>query len=875
MLKERKTPILNYRFRNWGVLILLLLSIVQGISVVGISGDQHGSNLDLVTNIEELCPEEYQNLPGSEREVISDEEFATAEIVISIAYNLTTGLEITVGVEEAAIGFSGNSSRTGLTSVASCHSSLLYNDKQPNPVVAINRQPIRKTGSPCNLTTVRARIQDLGFSKTHLKIKSDVRHWYVTIKDTNVEKPQPLNRSENYWRPVGWLESFTITVGETRYSCLLHPFFAAGWEVTAHISGRTCQISDTSSQTAGGGASVHPIEEDGVPLYGIAGIIGVAYFDTLGDLNGIKSSATDLVNLLEETGIWEIYYMITDSETDDIHAADIIECLEAVEDAIGSPACVEHCFWFVGSHGAGYTFLGDDVGMVASSKTTLLWDIQVVHSSTLANIIEDITDKDVWFFFWMHHCHSEYFAQDYWESSAVCNNRALFWCYTPLLWVYGSLSTNPEVTAFIKHVTYGQKSCQWMFDGSGDDHTYENYEGGSDKTVDWVEFAYEDNFDTDMQEYDTMEDHSAYAYVDGYEFCLVPNTAGWVPTCRTRGEPCEYSYELSKWQAIDHSFMLEAKEVGVTFQRYVGFYKRVYLPSGANGGNQIFIELDARAKSDYSYSYYTNLRARIYSSDWQTLISSEWLVVYGGFDTGWKSKSHTFSSVPTGSYYNVLLYYNDGWNWNYDHQIFMKNIYLGNVVTDDRHYTAFERVPLDDGWEYVSGPGEFIRDSSRKISYSYSGHHDGGSGSVYRVDKWVTPGVHTDCTLTGWVYSDHYNKYSRACIYLVYAASDTYVRLRFYKDIAVLERKTPTSSYSESTSLGEDWNRKWWQFEVTVDRPDTHSVFGWVRKGGGSKITLNDIPIYEPPFPYTGYVALESRVGSYGAYWYDDLEVWW
>ncbi|MFX0208251.1 MAG: hypothetical protein ACFFDT_19860 [Candidatus Hodarchaeota archaeon] len=886
MLKARKNPLVNYRFLNCCIIALLVLSFMHILSFTGNTGRMNGESWGLVTNMDDLYPEEYQNLPERRPDTITDKDFATAEIAITIAYNLTAGLEVTLGVEEARTTSGGSgataglTSQTGLSSIGSRRSGSLWNDNSCDPYVTRNIQHMKVKDKPINVTTITAKVQHLGFSKDDLKIKTDLRHWYVTIKDNN-PPPLPID-SSGHTRHLGWLESFTITVGDTRYASLLHPVFAAGWEVTAYISGRAGEIYRENVETqmsAGGGASLayhdYSSFEATMPVYGIAGIIGIEYFENLDRLYEMDKDCNALKNFLLGTGIWEIYYMVTqiDDEFDDtgwIDKDDVIYFLDdIVNGAIGSPACVDHCFWFIGTHGGGgslcTSFAGDNV-----------------PASDLADIIASITSKDVWFFYWMGNCGGDSFASWFWygpSAIATHNYHALFWCYTPEARTDIS-NANRELSALEDHVFIGQKSCQWMFNGRDDDnwyHIYENYEGDEDKNVRWVEDAFERNHGGDMQQHDTMVGPSQEPD-DDYEFCFVPNSDGWVPTCRTRGEPSDYVYkdEFDDWEAYDHKFMLEAKETDITFQRYVGFYKRVYVPEDAFGGNEIFIELEGRAKSDWGTIKSTNLYVMIYSDDWEDQIAT-WEVFpaeYGrAKDSGWlEGESHTFEGLPVGTFYNVLICYSDGWNYAYHQQIFVKNIYIGNVLSTTRFYTAFEHEPLEDGWQYSSGPGVFVRDSSRKISYSYSGHHDGGSGNVYRMDKWVTPGTHTACTLTGWVYNSHYNYYSVSQVFPVYYDYNDYIRLYFYRNyVRIYSNIDGDETYTQTST--QNWNNKWWQFEVTV-HTSTKQVTGWV-KTGTTKYTLNT-HIWTTSSPLkAGYVAIKSRIGSYGDYWYDDFEIWW
>lgn len=74
----------------------------------------------------------------------------------------------------------------------------------------------------------------------------------------------------------------------------------------------------------------------------------------------------------------------------------------------------------------------------------------------------------------------------------------------------------------------------------------------------------------------------------------------------------------------------------------------------------------------------------------------------------------------------------------------------------------------------------------------------------------------------------------------------------------------------------QNWNQKWWQFYVTLNSTNSETMTGWV-KTGSTKYTLNWLAVTWQDMVVigSGYVALESRVGSYGDYWYDDFEIFW
>ncbi|MFX1516925.1 MAG: LamG domain-containing protein, partial [Promethearchaeota archaeon] len=173
------------------------------------------------------------------------------------------------------------------------------------------------------------------------------------------------------------------------------------------------------------------------------------------------------------------------------------------------------------------------------------------------------------------------------------------------------------------------------------------------------------------------------------------------------------------------------------------------------------------------------------------------------------------------------------------------------------------------GWSNIENPtgSVFIQDDYRYQSPSNSGYHAGGSGTtIYRHDEWTDAGTHTDCTVSGWVYNNH-NEYSRAIIFPVYTSVSDYVYLRFYRDYVRLCSNIGGTGETSTDTTIVNWNDKWWQFEITVN---TNQVTGWV-KTGTTQYTLNThtwIGTLQ-----SGTVALNSRIGDMGGYWYDDLEL--
>ncbi len=199
----------------------------------------------------------------------------------------------------------------------------------------------------------------------------------------------------------------------------------------------------------------------------------------------------------------------------------------------------------------------------------------------------------------------------------------------------------------------------------------------------------------------------------------------------------------------------------------------------------------------------------------------------------------------------------------------------GGSTTED--FETGENYHNANGWTNLSAPSGtvFVQDGGRYSSVFYSGHHDGGSGSIWRIDQWDDGGTHTACTLSGWVYQ-YSNSWAASRIYPVYTNEDNYIMLDFYRDRARLDARINGTTYYSETSTVAYWNSKWWKFEITVD-PSTNQVDGWVEYWNGSTSPTSLNTHYDlNSCSWTGTLqsgkcVLKSRVGSYGDYWYDDL----
>ncbi|MHA1332212.1 MAG: hypothetical protein ACTSR2_14180 [Candidatus Hodarchaeales archaeon] len=412
----------------------------------------------------------------------------------------------------------------------------------------------------------------------------------------------------------------------------------------------------------------------------------------------------------------------SDDDTGWIDDGDVEHLLDLVDDEIGDPPVVEHCFWYIETHGENDFF---NEGVLVSSYTSFGWlgdpVTNLVYAQELGTRLKSITERDVWVFYWMANCKGKYFGDHLWGKTSNHNNHALFLNYPDeaVAGMNDSLGYR-EIQSFEKHVEYGQKSCQWMF-GPENDHIYVNVDGKFTENVRKIKYAFFKATLKELNQQDTME---------GYEFCIIPNSEGWIPTCRTRGEPsteveddCDFTL---------YSYMLYAYEVDLgTYNRYVGFYRRVYIPNNATGDSNLYIEFQGRARSDFASSTVTNLYIAVYSDDWQERIGSTWVAFSGGtIDSGWNSYNHTFTGVPKDELYNVFIFYNDAWFRNWYQRINIKNIYIGNAQgvidsIDNGNFESGNISPWITDYAIVASSSYYVHSGSygcrlaRYVPYTY------------------------------------------------------------------------------------------------------------------------------------------------------------
>lgn len=698
----------NSRLRQ-GVTISVLIALFS-LSVFLMVGS--GNEVILTTvQPEGLSPEvrDYFSPPGTKEQApfaltdISDEDFVTAEVAVTIEYNLnginltdysnatllakgatmTAALKITVGVEETPQGtekIAGVSlqSLTGLRAVASQRNSTLWNNSLQDRLVTqkVRNSELGDGNVNSTVTTFAARVQELGFAKDDLLIRPDERQWFIQIQDPN---PIPSYiPGEEYERPCAVLRSFNITIGDIRYSSLGHPLFTGGWTVTADIAGRRGEIFRRTAPSSESGRTLgllgHEDEldekyESTYPLHGIAGVIGIAYFDD-GEGTLSKEDPKAVKDFIKDTGIWEYYYMVTDSASNLIDDSDMEWLLDVcVDNRLGTPRRVDNVFWYISSHG-GHDWLGN--GYVASSyDNNELWDHELLAQEY------KITLDDAYLFYWADSCDGHYLDL-LWANAGFHRNHFLIWYYTTSM----TGLRNRELPYVEKHVDYARRSVQWMFQGSGGSYPYKYRE-----SVKWIEDAFEDVYpEHDMRQKDKMTS-------TGYKFCFVPTTGDWIsyneawqmydtPCARTAGEPSDLVVNYN-WDWIDRSYQFEAWESQSpgTQGRYVGFYQTIYLAYGSQA-RKIWIEFDGRATSNYAGSSVTNLYVAIYRSNWQTSADGWFAIVNpgAGTDSGWRFSSHEFDMLAkdgtAGAYYNVFICYTDAWSAYWNQHIYAKNIYL-------------------------------------------------------------------------------------------------------------------------------------------------------------------------------------------------------
>ncbi|MHA2295451.1 MAG: hypothetical protein ACXADA_05505 [Candidatus Hodarchaeales archaeon] len=236
------------------------------------------------------------------------------------------------------------------------------------------------------------------------------------------------------------------------------------------------------------------------------------------------------------------------------------------------------------------------------------------------------------------------------------------------------------------------------------------------------------------------------------------------------------------------------------------------------------------------------------------------------------------SSVLTGGPYHITQ-----GNLGYGHVVIKSRVGLyGNhyhdamkleVIKPDYFEEDFENGIGD--WTTYNPPDDtYLQQSSSFVKESsYSGKQGGGTGSIFRSDRWDAPGTNREGILEGWTYCYHHNFYSSEYIYILYFDDNNNYGFRFYKD-HVLLFATINGNVEElgTISLGEGWNFKWWWFKITLYNGE--GIFNdhlrlEIQKDGGSKHVISgEVSMGNLN---NGHVVLRSRVGNYGKHYFDGL----
>jgi hypothetical protein len=279
--------------------------------------------------------------------------------------------------------------------------------------------------------------------------------------------------------------------------------------------------------------------------------------------------------------------------------------------------------------------------------------------------------------------------------------------------------------------------------------------------------------------------------------------------------------------------------------------------SSWTGTTDFELSFQFRAMSDCSYSSVTQFQLRLYDTVTESFIpytnptdydyysvrtsnknGQTWL---SGKDSGWQVESFILPASDLSSYagtsdrLELWWGHSDGWSADW-----------------------FQR-------EYLN----YLTLQEQSSGNSYTG---------YRLDHWTKPYTYQYGVLEGWLYTNHSTAEGSAAVYPVYYDSENFIKLQFHDDSVVINSTVAGVESTTSTSI-ISWNQKWWQFKLTFM---DGSVTGWVKDNS----TQTSYPLNEHQFTGTlpkGSVALESLVGGYGSYWYDDLELtlydkaisWW
>ena len=196
---------------------------------------------------------------------------------------------------------------------------------------------------------------------------------------------------------------------------------------------------------------------------------------------------------------------------------------------------------------------------------------------------------------------------------------------------------------------------------------------------------------------------------DGPRFLTVSNSAshlppmdGWTPW----GSTVDYTYgrDTSSGQPSPSAY-IKTNGFGV----FTGISK-TFDVSGIGSDQRLVISYDYRAAGRHANSVITNSLILLYDADSRDILLNKIIVGGGTLDTGWQRYTEDLTDYASEiDSLQVVLYLNDGWIGNYNHQNWYDNI---------RVYTVDQSEPVPTTNTYVRQSTEHDYAKSSRSSYN-------------------------------------------------------------------------------------------------------------------------------------------------------------
>ncbi len=240
--------------------------------------------------------------------------------------------------------------------------------------------------------------------------------------------------------------------------------------------------------------------------------------------------------------------------------------------------------------------------------------------------------------------------------------------------------------------------------------------------------------------------------------------------------------------------------------------------------------------------------------------------------------------IPTGTSGNILEFVVDGKKY----AIESENVTIDKVKlkTDELVGSSIHNEGFEDGindWSVVDNPGNmtFTQSTLNTRAGTYSAVHLKGSStsSQYRIDRWDTPGTHTEGTFEGWVKCYTGSNYEVMAFLPLLVDKNNFYGGYFYNNkLRVFSTKDGVWTWypdSNGFALGESTANKWWWFKATVEdgSPSDFLTIEYKRDGWANTQTTGKITLDSNNNLGAGYAAIRARGGySFWDYHWDELQ---